>query len=248
MQKEVITHNGVNYRISKKLGYYMGCHKGHVKLLHRVLYEEYHGVKIPDGYHIHHLNGIKTDNRKENLVMMSSHDHGIETYNSMTEEWHNKRMIDFQNGRESAKAWHRSEDGIEWHRKHYDCSLKKSHERIERICKFCGKKFIGEKKSMYCSQSCKEKSVYRNDNHKVESVCVVCGKKFTYQKDYKHATQTCSRECSVILRGRTIDNSRVDVPCIVCGKKFRATSFKKVHVCSKTCYTRLYRNRLKSAT
>ena len=47
---------------------------GFYKLQHRVIYEEYHG-KIPKGWHVHHKNGVKTDNRIENLIALPPHEH-----------------------------------------------------------------------------------------------------------------------------------------------------------------------------
>ena len=42
---------------------------------HRLVWEQSHGQPIPKGFVVHHLNGIKTDNRPENLVAMSRHYH-----------------------------------------------------------------------------------------------------------------------------------------------------------------------------
>ena len=39
--------------------------------IHRILYEKYHNIKIPDNLVIDHINRIKTDNRIENLRMVS---------------------------------------------------------------------------------------------------------------------------------------------------------------------------------
>lgn len=41
---------------------------------HRQIVEERDG-SIPDGWHVHHLNGIRSDNRSENLIAMSKSDH-----------------------------------------------------------------------------------------------------------------------------------------------------------------------------
>jgi len=43
---------------------------------HFVVWEAYNG-EIPEGYHIHHLNGIKDDNRIENLCAMPSKNHKV---------------------------------------------------------------------------------------------------------------------------------------------------------------------------
>lgn len=66
-------------RTLRKTGYVeirigSGNDKGTRVLEHRYVWEQAHGP-IPDGWHIHHLNGIKDDNRLENLVAMSRSDH-----------------------------------------------------------------------------------------------------------------------------------------------------------------------------
>lgn len=42
---------------------------------HILVWEQFHGIPLPEGWTIHHLNGIKNDNRIENLVGMSSRAH-----------------------------------------------------------------------------------------------------------------------------------------------------------------------------
>jgi hypothetical protein len=42
---------------------------------YRKLYEQYHGIKIPKGFHIHHIDGNHDNNNIENLKMLSADDH-----------------------------------------------------------------------------------------------------------------------------------------------------------------------------
>jgi len=42
---------------------------------HLLIWEQSNGKTLPEGWHIHHLNGIKDDNRPQNLVALSSKAH-----------------------------------------------------------------------------------------------------------------------------------------------------------------------------
>lgn len=63
-----INNNG-HYRItSRKEG-------NHGKLLHRLIWEDFYGCEVPDGFVIHHKNGLKTDNCILNLQLMRDESH-----------------------------------------------------------------------------------------------------------------------------------------------------------------------------
>ena len=56
-------------------GYFYGTLKrDHSRPLHRDIWMHFNGA-IPDGHYIHHINGVKTDNRIENLSPMKRSDH-----------------------------------------------------------------------------------------------------------------------------------------------------------------------------
>lgn len=50
---------------------------GKRRLLHRRIYAEAHGAVLDNNTVIHHLNGVRTDNRVDNLRAMTRHDHNI---------------------------------------------------------------------------------------------------------------------------------------------------------------------------
>lgn len=72
--------NGGRYR--RKQGYillkmpdYPGASKQGYVLEHRMVYEQSRGVTLPPKVVIHHINGVKDDNRPENLVAVSRVEH-----------------------------------------------------------------------------------------------------------------------------------------------------------------------------
>ena len=83
-------------------GYYVvtsAAEGNHNKLLHRLIFEDFYG-KIPDGCHIHHKDGVKTNNCIMNLQIMTESQHhklhGGE-YEYTIED--RKKMSDFKLGR-----------------------------------------------------------------------------------------------------------------------------------------------------
>jgi hypothetical protein len=63
-------------------GYVMEYHPDHPRadkkgfvFAHIVAYEKHTGTRVPEGFVVHHINGVKTDNEPKNLIMMSAGEH-----------------------------------------------------------------------------------------------------------------------------------------------------------------------------
>ena len=59
-------------------GYYRitsGKEGNNGKRLHRLIWEDYHGKKIPEGYVVHHIDGNKLNNDIGNLKLMNHSEH-----------------------------------------------------------------------------------------------------------------------------------------------------------------------------
>lgn len=59
---------------------------------HRLVWEKVHGQLLPDGWLIHHINGIKDDNRLENLVALEPSGHSGKTLQQILQ----KRIRDLE--------------------------------------------------------------------------------------------------------------------------------------------------------
>lgn len=188
--------NGLKFTRDDKTGYYLNSTIR--KRLHRYVWEYFNGP-IPAGCHIHHKDGDKNNNNIENLVLVkhSKHVrlHGI--LKSMDNEWLEWARANMdKKARPAASKWHGSEEGKEWHRKHYDQMKDKLHAKVIKICDYCGKYYDGlpRKTDRFCSNKCK--SAWRRkaglDNE--IRTCAYCGREFEANKYGK--TKCCSKSCS----------------------------------------------------
>ena len=204
---DCVLFNGIKFRRypnSKRTGdrrYYRasGCYrKQGISYLHREVWKFYNG-EIPEGYHVHHIDGNFLNNDISNLELLEGTSHLSER--ASNEEWRKRNSEHLDEVREKAAQWHKSPEGREWHVKHgIEVAQKEaSKAKVECVCVVCGKKIyaFGSKAKIrkYCSKACYAK--YRRDSkidHEVRE-CPICGKSFSVNRFSK--TKTCSKECGV---------------------------------------------------
>lgn len=180
-----IEYDGLKFCRDDKTGYYLNSTIR--KRLHRYVWEKEVGT-IPKGFHVHHLNGNKADNRIENLAIMTASGH--ERMHGQEIERKAKVRENLKKAVLAAPAWHHSEAGKAWHSQQ---AKGRKPPRIEKTCDVCGNPFMGTKIQRFCSNACKAK--YRRDSglDNVERICEQCGKPFMASR--LESQKYCSREC-----------------------------------------------------
>jgi len=146
--------NGRNYWLDRASGYYRNsCVRPHS--LHRQVWI-YHNGAIPAGMTIDHIDRDKNNNQINNLRLAtySENNKNVSTETTIKRVEHIRRLG------ELAKAWHKSEEGREWHRKHGIEAYAKRKPEIKE-CAYCGKKFetlACRQSARFCGQNCKMKA------------------------------------------------------------------------------------------
>ena len=139
-----------------------GPNKG--KLLHRLIWEEWYGKPVPNGYDIHHLNGNKSDNRIQNLqcvehlAHMKSHNKG-RTFSEETR----KKLSESKTGEKNHN-----------YGKHLSEETKRNISKSKNTTGFL---FVTKDKSRSCKQGFFWKYQYRDANGKQKSIVSVDIKK-----------------------------------------------------------------------
>lgn len=191
MGKKFIYFNGLKYTRDEKTGYYLNSTNS--VRLHRSIWE-YHNEDIPKGFHVHHIDGDKSNNNIENLAVMDGKEHLY--LHGKQPEGIEKIQRAQPLGQEKAKEWHRSEEGSKWHKSQYLKTKDKLHEKKDFKCERCGTKFEAVKNGLnrFCSNKCKAAARRDSGIDNVTKDCEFCGTPFTSNKYQKK--RFCSKACS----------------------------------------------------
>jgi endogenous inhibitor of DNA gyrase (YacG/DUF329 family) len=161
------------------------------ELLHRYLWRKHNG-EIPAGYDIHHADDNPLNNHIGNLECRTKKEHF--RHHAEQGVWNTPRQLaHLAEIRQKTKEWHRSPDGLEWHRQH-GLETAKSRKPVELVCSRCGKAFwrVKNAKRVFCSRACQEaargprKPIHRK-------VCDQCGKDFMA---HRAKIRFCSKSCA----------------------------------------------------
>lgn len=185
--------NGITYYLCDK--YYQ---KNGVRL-HRMVWQ-YHNGLIPQGFHVHHVDGNRNNNDISNLELKDAKKHISEHGKEPArQEYLIRHIADI---RVLASEWHKSTEGRKWHSKQAKINWQ-NKVLIKYKCTHCGKEFSTLKEyskasNTFCSNNCK--AAYRRESgvDNETRACGYCNKEYSVNKYSK--TKTCSSECGVKLR------------------------------------------------
>lgn len=193
--------NGRVYQLHPKDPRYF--ERGGRNRLHVEVWSFYNGRKPPKKHHVHHKDEDKHNNKPDNLELKSAKDHLSEHM----QKWKNEDPEHFlklaKSGQDAAAKWSKTEEGLEFRRKHAKDVLSKYHDQlhtreVKKDCDVCGKEYLttnlSATSSRFCSNNCKSEFRRRSGVDDELRKCKHCHIEFTANKYAKK--KFCSRSCS----------------------------------------------------
>jgi HNH endonuclease len=206
--------------------------------LHRAVWIDHFGP-IPEGYHIHHKDADRRNNRIENLQCLEGGLHLSRSAKNSSWVGSQDNLDTLAKAREKGKQWHSSKEGIKFHKE--QIQRIKPWEKIvtfSRKCEQCGKDFRSrQKKGRFCSPKCKSNFRYHVGVDSENRVCIVCGKYFATNRYGE--TKTCGHTCKTQIFTKTWKNrKKTQVNCIGCGQSYMTCLPTRAKYCNKACWGR----------
>lgn len=167
--------------------------------LHRAVWEAANGP-VPDGYHIHHIDGDTANNDLSNLECVPASAHLAE--HMATPERREQAREHMRRIQPLTKDWHSTPEGKAFHTQQGKRVWAERREREFR-CGFCGEVFASRalQGAKFCSPKCRQAQRRKDGVDNEERTCAICGDAFTINKYAK--ARTCSRSCAGEHQSRT---------------------------------------------
>lgn len=185
-----VVYRGYSYRRQPGRRYYFpsswAISRHGRQSLHRDIYRDHHGP-IPDGWHVHHIDGNTENNDPANLEVVDKRAHAAHHYEERRDSINAAR-----------REWEQTPEAKEIKRK----AIAKAHANTptgEKPCAHCGASFVGRPMDHYCSEDCGYR--HRRATRNLRP-CPICGTEFGGQARGKNIAQTCSYKCGWELRRR----------------------------------------------
>lgn len=162
---KVAFFDGHKFRKDAKTGYYLATKNtraGKRERLHVYVWQRYNG-KLPDGYHVHHIDGDKTHNDIDNLAAVSKRKHASFHGRERWEREPENMMKNFTaKGVSAARTWHGSEAGRKWHSEHAKTDhskhgkagvcVSKLRKEVFRLAYWVGKEVLFQRLQECCKE------------------------------------------------------------------------------------------------
>ena len=163
---------------------------------HREVWKRANGP-IPEGHHIHHIDGNPLNNRLENLECVPGEEHLLRYHSEWDPERVARQREWFDTIRTEAAAWHRTEEGRAWHSRHGKKTWA-GREPKTFYCDHCKSEFQTRdgmvRERRYCSNKCRAAARRTRHADDERRTCAWCGAAFTCNR-YAHM-RFCSRSCA----------------------------------------------------
>ena len=183
---------GLSYYLCGK--YFANSAKASSRRLHQTVWSAAHGP-IPPGYHVHHRDEDRANNRLDNLELKWGSDHLAD---HMTPERRAQSALCIvTHGVPAARAWHSTPEGLAWHSKNGKAAWE-TRDPIALTCQECGSTYETRGRGdrlRFCSGNCRARALRRSPTigtrQHVEGMCPAQTRKGLCVNWPKHGQTHC---------------------------------------------------------
>jgi hypothetical protein len=208
-----VDHQGTRY-YQTRTGHFLARRKApeaKSQLLHRVLWENTNGA-IPEGNHIHHIDGNPANNSLANLTSLSASEHmRLHQLQRFAEnpELKEQTTRNMRSNQHKVQEWRESDIGRAKLREICATNAKNRVKKKPTLCLECGTSFLAySEQAKYCGGACRKQAF----------------KKLT-------ATRSERPECRIITE---LSEKNCVCQCKQCSQPFQAFS-SRTKLCSEEC-------------